>query len=216
MSHPLNLYFWPTPNGLKISIMLEECGLGYQLKPVNISQGEQFKPDFLKISPNNKIPALVDMEGPDKKSIAVFESAAILLYLARKTGRFYSSAERQQLEIEQWLFWQMGSFGPMLGQAHHFRHFAPEKVAYAITRYTNEAQRLYTVLDKHLSDKEYVCGDYSIADMAIFPWVHSHEKQGVSLENHAHVKTWFETCNARPGVEAGMNVGKDLRAVPAR
>ncbi len=216
MSYPINLYFWPTPNGLKISIMLEECALGYQLKPVNISQGEQFKPDFLKISPNNKMPALVDMEGPDKKSIAIFESAAILMYLARKTGKFYAEDERHKSEIEQWLFWQMASLGPMLGQAHHFRHFAPEKVPYAITRYTNEAQRLYGVLDKHLLEREFICTDYSIADISVFPWINSHEKQGVSLENYPHIKTWFEKCGSRPAVQKGMDVGKDLRAVAAR
>ncbi len=167
---PIVLYYWPTPNGWKITILLEELGLPYDVVPVNISKGEQFTPEFLAISPNNKMPAIVDPDGPGGAPISVFESAAIMMYLGRKTGRFYPADERARVEVDQWLMWQMGGFGPMLGQNHHFRHYAPEKIEYALARYTNETHRLYGVLDKRLADRAFVAGEYSIADMAIVGW----------------------------------------------
>jgi GST-like protein len=214
MTKPIDLYYWPTPNGFKITIMLEECGLPYKLVPVNISEGDQFKPEFLKISPNNKMPALVDHDGPDKKPISVFESGAILLYLARKTGKFFPADERSRTLVEQWLFWQMASLGPMLGQTHHFLHYAPEQLPYAINRYTNETKRLYGVLDKQLTGRDFIAGDYSIADMACFPWINSWEKQAVELGDFPNVKKWFERLSARPAVKKGMAAGAELRKDP--
>lgn len=214
MSKPIDLYYWPTPNGYKITIMLEECGLPYNLVPVNISAGDQFKPDFLKISPNNKMPALVDHDGPDGKPLSVFESGAILLYLARKTGKFLSRQERQCVETEQWLFWQMASLGPMLGQTHHFLHYAPEQVPYAINRYTTETKRLYGVLDKQLQDRDYIISDYSIADMACYPWISSWEKQGVKLSDFPNIEKWVARLAARSAVQKGMKAGADLRKEP--
>ena len=211
MTKPVDLYFWPTPNGFKVSIMLEECGLAYNLVPVNISTGDQFKPAFLKISPNNKMPALVDHDGPDKKPISIFESGAILLYLARKTGKFLPQDERGRVQAEQWLFWQMASLGPMLGQTHHFLHYAPEQVPYAINRYTNETKRLYGVLGRQLQGRDFIAGDYSIADMACYPWINSWEKQGVQLADFPNVKTWFERTGARAAVQKGMAAGAELR-----
>lgn len=208
---PIDLYYWPTPNGWKITIMLEECGLPYTVHPVNIGKGDQFKPEFLAISPNNRMPAIVDPEGPDGKPISVFESGAILQYLGRKTGKFYPTDERKRVEVDQWLFWQMGGFGPMLGQTHHFRIYAPEKVQYAIDRYTNEANRLYGVLNKRLSDREYVAGEYSIADMAIVGWAKLWERQGQTIEDFPHVKRWLETMLARPAVERGLKVSSEIR-----
>ncbi|RDI60164.1 glutathione S-transferase N-terminal domain-containing protein [Microvirga subterranea] len=208
---PIDLYYWPTPNGWKITIMLEECGLPYTIHPVNIGKGDQFKPEFLAISPNNRMPAIVDPEGPDGKPISVFESGAILQYLGRKTGQFYPADERKRVEVDQWLFWQMGGFGPMLGQTHHFRIYAPEKVQYAIDRYTNEANRLYGVLNKRLSDREYVAGDYSIADMAIVGWAKLWERQGQNIDDFPHVKRWLETMLARPAVERGLKVSSEIR-----
>src|SRR6478609_1369027 len=166
---PIELYYWPTPNGFKISIMLEECGLPYVMKPVNISRGEQFNPDFLKIAPNNRMPAIIDPQGPGGRPISIFESGAILQYLGRKTGKFYPADERARVAVDEWLFWQVGNLGPMAGQAHHFRIYAPEKIPYAIDRYTNECNRLYGVMDRRLADRDFLGGDYSIADMAAYP-----------------------------------------------
>ena len=208
---PIDLYYWPTPNGWKITIMLEEVGLPYAVIPVNIGKGDQFKPDFLAVSPNNKMPAIVDHDGPDGQPISVFESGAILQYLGRKTGRFYPSDERARVEVEQWLFWQMGGFGPMLGQAHHFRIYAPEKVPYAIDRYTNETNRLYGVLDKRLADREFVAGEYSIADMAILGWAKLWERQGQNIGDFPHVKRWLDTLLARPAVQRGLAVSSEDR-----
>jgi GST-like protein len=208
---PIDLYYWPTPNGWKISIMLEECGLPYTVHPVNIGKGDQFKPEFLAISPNNKMPAIVDPNGPDGKPISIFESGAILQYLGRKTGRFYPPDERGRVEVDQWLFWQMGGFGPMLGQAHHFRIYAPEQVPYAIERYTNETHRLYGVLNKRLADRDFVAGEYSIADMAIAPWAKLWERQGQSIDEFPHVKRWLKTVLARPAVQRGIAVRAEDR-----
>ncbi len=204
--HPIELYYWPTPNGWKISIMLEECGLAYRVVSVNIGRGDQFKPDFLAISPNNKMPAIVDPDGPDGKPISVFESGAILQYLGRKTGRFYPTDERGRVEVDQWLFWQMGGLGPMAGQTHHFRIYAPEKIPYAVDRYTNETNRLYGVLNKRLAQREFICGAYSIADMASFPWARLWERQGQDIEPFPHMKRWLAANAARPAVQRGLAV----------
>ena len=208
---PIELYYWPTPNGWKITIMLEECGLPYTVLPVNIGKGDQFKPEFLSISPNNKMPAIVDHEGPGGKPISVFESGAILQYLGRKTGKFYPQDERARIEVDQWLFWQMGGFGPMLGQAHHFRIYSPEKIPYAIDRYTNETHRLYGVLNKRLADREFVADEYSIADMAIAPWAKLWERQGQNIDEFPHAKRWLETVLARPAVQRGIAVSSEDR-----
>jgi GST-like protein len=192
-------------------IMLEECALPYTVHGVDIGDGDQFKPEFLKISPNNKIPAIVDSEGPDGKPISVFESGAILLYLAGKTGKFLPQDVRGKYLALEWLMFQMGGFGPMLGQTHHFRIYAPEKIEYAINRYTNEAKRLYGVLDKRLSQAQYVAGEYSIADMAIFPWSRSYANQGVDLADYPNVKRWFDAINARPAVQKALQVLADRR-----
>ena len=202
----LDLYYWPTPNGWKVTIMLEETETPYNLIPINIMAGDQFKPEFLKISPNNKIPAIVDPNSPDRHPISIFESGAILLYLAEKTGRFLPENPSDRYTVIQWLMFQMGGVGPMLGQAHHFRQYAPEKIPYAIERYTKEASRLYRVLDQQLSQVEYVAGDYSIADIAIYPWIVSHEKQGQNLTDFPHLKRWFKTVSQRPGVSRGLAV----------
>jgi GSH-dependent disulfide-bond oxidoreductase len=208
----IHLYTWPTPNGHKISIMLEECQLPYAVHAVDIGSGDQFKPEFLNISPNNKIPALTDSEGPDGKPIELFESGAILLYLAGKTGKFLPASTREKYQVMQWLMWQMGGFGPMLGQTHHFRIYAPEKIEYAINRYTNEAKRLYGVLNKQLSKTAYVAGkQYSIADIAIFPWCRSIANQGSSLDEFPHVKRWFEQIDARPAVIKALTLLADRR-----
>jgi GSH-dependent disulfide-bond oxidoreductase len=203
---PIEVYYWTTPNGWKATIMLEECGLPYRVRPVNIGKGDQFKAEFLAISPNNKIPAIVDPDGPGGRPISIFESGAILQYLGRKTGCFYPSDERQRVEVDQWLFWQMGGFGPMLGQNHHFRIFAPEKIPYAIDRYTSEAKRLYGVMDARLSDRDYLAGDYSIADIACIGWAKLWERQGQTIEEFPHVKRWLETVLARPAVQRGLTV----------
>ena len=200
----IDLYTSATPNGQKIHIMLEETGLAYREHWVDLEKGEQFDPKFLAISPNNKIPALADDDGPGGEPIAVFESGAILLYLAEKTGRFLPREPRARLEVMQWLMWQMASFGPMLGQAHHFRAYAPEKIDYAYDRYTNEARRLYQVLDRRLGEADYVAGEYSIADMAIFPWCRLHGRQGQRLDDHPNVLRWFEAIAARPAVAGDM------------
>src|SRR3954471_21948749 len=183
----IQVHSWPTPNGHKVHIMLEECGLPYRAIPVNIGAGEQFRPAFLEISPNNKIPAIVDPDGPDGKPISVFESGAILVYLAAKTGRFLPASDRAKFEVLQWLMFQMGGVGPMLGQAHHFRMYAPEKIAYAIDRYTNEARRLYGVIDKRLSNNAYLSGEaYTIADIATFAWLRSWKNQGIDWVDYPH------------------------------
>lgn len=213
---PIELYYWPTPNGWKISIMLEECGLPYTMIPVNIGKGEQFKPEFLAISPNNRMPAIVDPEGPDGESISVFESGAILQYLGRKTGTFYPTDERGRVEVDEWLFWQMGGFGPMLGQTHHFRLYAPEPVPYAIERYTNESNRLYGVLNKRLAGRDYICGAYSIADMACIGWSRGWERQGQDIKQFPHVERWLATMAARPAVQRGLAVAAELRSPPAQ
>jgi GSH-dependent disulfide-bond oxidoreductase len=212
----IDVYSWPTPNGHKIHIMLEECGfkLGrdWQAHPINISKGDQFAPAFLKISPNNKIPALVDPNGPDGKPIHLMESGAILLYLASKTGKFLPKSDRAKFEVLEWLMFQMGGVGPMLGQAHHFRVFAPEQVPYAINRYTAEAKRLYSVMDKRLQTSPFMGGKtYSIADIAIFPWVNSWQKQGIDWADYPTLKAWFDKIAARPAVQRGCKVLADLR-----
>jgi GSH-dependent disulfide-bond oxidoreductase len=195
----LDLYYWATPNGHKITIFLEEIGLPYNLIPVNIATGEQFKPEFLQISPNNRMPAIIDNEPTDGgEPISVFESGAILLYLAEKTGKLIPENIRERVEVLQWLFWQMGGLGPMAGQNHHFSQYAPEKIAYAVNRYVNETGRLYAVLDKRLVDREFVAGDYSIADIAAYPWIVPHELQSQNLDNFPNLKRWFETIKARP------------------
>ena len=208
----IDVYSWATPNGHKIHIMLEECGLPYRVIPVNIGAGEQFAPSFLAISPNNKIPAIVDADGPGGQPISLFESGAILLYLAAKFGRFLPDDLRARYEVLQWLMFQMGGLGPMLGQAHHFRIYAPEKVAYAIERYSNEAKRLYGVLDRRLAKSRYIgCGEYSIADIAIYPWLRSWKNQGIDWVDYPHLKGWFDEIAARPAVLRGVEVLADLR-----
>jgi len=208
---PIELYYWPTPNGFKISIMLEECKLPYTLKPVNISKGEQFNPDFLKISPNNRMPAIVDPAGPGGRPISIFESGAILQYLGRKTGKFYPADERQRVEVEQWLFWQMGGLGPMAGQLNHFKGYAVETLTYAIKRYADEVHRLYGVMNVRLKDREFLAGKYSIADMACIGWANLWERQGIDLNEFPHVKRWLETLKARPAVQRGLALGLELR-----
>ena len=200
----IDLYYWGTPNGHKISIALEEMGLEYQVFPINILENDQFQPDFLRISPNNKIPAIVDQDGPKGEAISVFESGAILQYLGRKTGLYYPVDEQQRVEVEQWLMWQMGGFGPMLGQNHHFGRFAPEKIPYAIDRYVNETKRLYGVLDKQLFGQNYVAGEYSIADMAIFPWILRYEWQQIDINDYPNVKAYMERIQARPAVQRAL------------
>jgi GST-like protein len=208
----ITLYTWATPNGKKISILLEELGLAYKAVPIDIGKGDQFDPDFLKISPNNKIPALVDSDGPDGKPISLFESGAIMLYLAGKTGRFLGKTDRERYEVLQWLMFQMGGLGPMLGQAHHFRLYAPEPIQYAIDRYTKEAHRLYGVLDKALAKTGYLAaGQYTIADMACWPWTASHKNQGVDLDQYPNVLKWFNKINERKAVQKGLALFADLR-----
>ena len=208
----IEFYAWNTPNGRKISVALEEMGLPYRVHPINISRDEQFAPDFLKISPNNKIPAIVDPDGPDGAPISLFESGAILLYLAGKTGRFLPSDVRGKYEVLQWLMFQMGGVGPMLGQAHHFRIYAPEKIPYAIERYSNEAKRLYGVMDRRLARSRYLGGaEYSIADIAVFPWLRSWKNQGIDWNDFPHLKGWFDEISARPAVQRGVEVLASLR-----
>ncbi len=210
---PIALYYWPTPNGWKISIMLEELGAPYEVHYVDIGKGEQFDAGFLAIAPNNRMPAIIDPQGPGGKPVSVFESGAILLYLGRKFGRFYPlDDERARIETEEWLMWQMGNVGPMLGQNHHFRHYAPEKLPYAITRYENEAHRLYGVLDKRLAGRDFVAGEYSIADMAIIGWMRSPDRQGIDIDEFLNVKAWRERLLARPAVERGIKLGFEKRS----
>ncbi|MBP7565324.1 MAG: glutathione S-transferase N-terminal domain-containing protein [Burkholderiaceae bacterium] len=208
----IDIYSWPTPNGHKVHIMLEECGLPYRAHPVDIGRGEQFAPDFLAISPNNKIPALVDPEGPGGQPISLFESGAILTYLAGKTGRFLPADDAGRYEALQWLMFQMGGVGPMLGQVHHFRLYAPEKIPYAIERYTNEARRLYGVIDRRLASSPFITGaEYGIADIAVFPWLRNWANQGIVLTEYPHLAAWFEQVAERPAVQRGVKVLADLR-----
>lgn len=209
---PIELYYWPTPNGYKISIMLEECRLPYVVRPVNIAAGEQFRPEFLAISPNNRMPAIVDPQGPGGRPISVFESGAILLYLGRKTGKLYPRDERGRVEVEQWLMWQMAGLGPMAGQAHHFRGYALEKIPYAIARYTDECNRLYGVMNARLADRDFLAGRYSIADIACIGWVRSYAKQGQDLAEFPHLERWFETMMARPAVQRGLAIRVEAAA----
>ena len=202
----IDLYYWGTPNGHKISIALEEMRLEYQIIPINILENDQFQSDFLAISPNNKIPAIVDQDGPHGRAISIFESGAILQYLGRKTGLFYPADEVKRIQVEQWLMWQMGGLGPMLGQNHHFSRFAPERIAYATERYVNESKRLYGVLNKQLVGQEYVAGEYSIADMAIFPWLLRHDWQQITLEDYPEVSKYIDRLNARPAVQKALAI----------
>lgn len=211
----IDLHYWPTPNGHKITMFLEEAGLDYNIVQVAIGRGDQFKPEFLKIAPNNRMPAIVDHEpagGGDP--VSVFESGAILLYLAEKTGKFIPADTRGRVEVLQWLFWQMGGLGPMAGQNHHFVTYAPEKIQYAMDRYVNETSRLYAVLDRRLADREYVAGDYSIADMASYPWTVSHKRQLQDLDDFPHLKRWFETIRARPATVRAYEKGAAISAKP--
>ncbi len=208
----IEVYSWPTPNGHKVHIMLEECGLPYRAIAVDIGAGAQFEPGFLAISPNNKIPAIVDPDGPDGEPISLFESGAILLYLAGKTGRFLPEDTRGKYEVLQWLMFQMGGVGPMLGQTHHFRVYAPEKIPYAIDRYTNEARRLYGVMNRRLARSKYLGGaEYTIADIAVFPWLRSWKNQGIDWNEFPHLKGWFDEVSARPAVRRGVEVLADTR-----
>lgn len=217
MSNPIDLYYWPTPNGWKITIALEEMGLPYTLHLIDIGAGDQFKPDFLKIAPNNRMPAIVDPDGPDGKPISIFDSGAILQYLARKTGKFYGTSERQRIEIDQWLLWQMGGVGPMAGQAHHFLVYAPKMepphvLPYAQGRYRAEVARLYGVLDRQLEGRDYVCGEFSIADMAIWPWACLWERQEQKLEEFPNMAKWLVRCEARPALAKGRAVAAEMRS----
>ena len=208
----IDVYSWATPNGHKVHIMLEECRLPYRAHAVNIGTGDQFKPDFLRISPNNKIPAIIDPDGPDGKPISLFESGAILLYLASKTGKFLPRSDRAKFEMMQWLMFQMGGVGPMLGQAHHFRIYAPEKIEYAVNRYTAEARRLYGVMDRQLEKRRFIAGNqYTIADIAIFPWLRSWQNQGIDWADCPNLKDWFDRISQRPAVQRGVQVLTSLR-----
>ncbi len=216
MNAPIDLYYWPTPNGWKISIALEEMGLPYTMHPVDIGKGAQFDPEFLKIAPNNRMPAIIDPEGPDGAPISIFESGAILQYLARKTGQFYGSTERERIAVDEWLMWQMGGVGPMAGQAHHFLKYAPgleepQVLPYAQNRYRNEVGRLYGVLDRQLADKEYVAGPYSIADMAIWPWAQNWAGQEQTIDDKPNFARWLDRMAARPAVQKGKALGEEYR-----
>lgn len=226
MPRPIQLWYWPTPNGWKVTIALEEMGLPYEVRPVNIGIGEQFEPEFQAISPNGRMPAIVDPDGPanpdnpdnpDSTSLAIFESGAILQYLGNKTGMFYPTDVRKRAEVDQWLFWQVGGLGPMAGQTHHFRQYAPalikdqRQIAYGVRRYTDETHRLYGVMNRRLADRDYLAGEYSIADMAAWPWIlPSH--QGQDMAHFPHLAAWLERVGARPAVKAGRAVGDALRA----
>ena len=211
----IDLYYWTTPNGHKITIFLEETALPYTIVPVNISKGEQFKPEFLAISPNNRMPAIVDHRPKDNgKPISVFESGAILLYLAEKTGKHLPSSLRERTQVMEWLFWQMGGLGPMAGQNHHFAHYAPEKIPYAIDRYVKETNRLYGVLDRQLAGHEFIAGRYSIADMATYPWIVPHARQGQKLEDFPNLKRWFEAMRVRPAVVRAYARASEINTEP--
>ncbi|MBA2693811.1 MAG: glutathione S-transferase family protein [Rubrobacter sp.] len=211
MAQPIDVYFWPTPNGNKITIFLEEAGLPYNIIPINIGAGDQFKEEFLEFSPNNKMPAIIDPEGPDGQPISIFESGAILVYLGEKTSKFLPVDARSRYRTIEWLMFQMGGVGPMLGQNHHFRQYAPEKIEYAIDRYTNEATRLYNVIDKRLENNEFIAGgEYTIADMAIWPWLTNHENQGQDLGSFPNLARWYWEMDARPAVKTAMEKGKKV------
>ena len=216
MTAPIELWYWPTPNGWKVSIALEEMGLPYEMKPVNIGAGEQFTPEFQAISPNGRMPAIIDPDGPGGQPISIFESGAILQYLGNKSGKFYPADVRQRVEIDQWLFWQVGGLGPMAGQTHHFRQYAPaiiqdqRQIAYGVRRYTDETHRLYGVMDRRLKDRDYLAGDYSIADMAAWPWILP-ELQGQDLAHFPNLKAWVERVGNRPAVKAGRALGDEMR-----
>lgn len=211
----IDLYYWTTPNGHKVTMFLEEAGLPYRIHPVNISKGEQFTPEFLAIAPNNRIPAIVDDEPKDGGApVSLFESGAILLYLAEKTGKFIPADLRGRADALQWLFWQMGGLGPMAGQNHHFSQYAPEKIPYAIERYVKETNRLYGVLNKRLADRAFIVGDYSIADMAAYPWIVPHERQGQNLADFPHLKRWFEVIKARPATERAYAKAAGINSQP--
>jgi GST-like protein len=211
----IDLYYWTTPNGHKITIFLEEAGLPYRIVPVNISRGDQFKPEFLAISPNNRIPAIVDNSPKDSRTpVSVFESGAILVYLAEKTGKYLPNGFRERVEVMEWLFWQMGGLGPMAGQNHHFAHYAPEKIPYAIDRYVKETNRLYGVLSKRLANREFIAGRYSIADMAVYPWIVPHERQGLDLKEFPDLKRWFEAIGDRTAVKRAYALAKEINTQP--
>jgi GST-like protein len=211
----IDVHYWPTPNGHKVTIFLEETGLPYRLVPVDIATGAQFKPDFLRISPNNRMPAIVDTEPADGgEPISVFESGAILVYLAERTGRFLPAEPRSRADVMQWLFWQMAGLGPMAGQNHHFSLYAPERIPYAVERYVKETNRLYGVADHRLADREFLAGEYSIADMAVYPWIVPHERQGQNLALFPNLKRWFEAIRARPAVERAYEIGKTVNTRP--
>jgi glutathione S-transferase len=220
MPQPIQLHYWPTPNGHKVTIALEEMGLPYEITPVNIGRGDQFKPDFLAISPNNRMPAIVDPDGPGGEPISIFESGAILQYLGRKTGRFYPQDERARVAVDEWVFWQMAGLGPMSGQANHFRNYAPSvtadqrHIAYGANRYSNEVHRLYGVLDKRLAGRDYVAGDYSIADMISWPWITGWKAFGVVLDEFPHLKAWYERIAARDAVQRALKRGEEIRRGP--
>ena len=217
MTDPIQLWYWPTPNGWKVSIALEEMGLLYEVKAVNIGTGEQFTPEFQAISPNGRMPAIVDPDGPDGQPLSIFESGAILQYLANKSGQFYPTDIRARTEVDQWLFWQVGGLGPMAGQTHHFRQYAPaiikdqRQIAYGVRRYTDETHRLYGVMDRRLADRDYLAGDYSIADMAAWPWILP-EHQGQNIDEFPNLKAWLARVGARPAVIKGRAVGDALRS----
>lgn len=210
----IDLYTWPTPNGHKVHILLEETGLEYTVIPISILTGDQFEPEFLKISPNNRMPAMVDQDGPSAKPYAIFESGAMLLYLAEKTGQFMPKEMAKRYTVVQWLMFQMGGIGPMLGQAHHFRLYAPEKIDYACNQYSNEASRLYHVVDKCLAKVVYLASDYSIADMATYPWLRYRENQGQKLEDYTHIKRWYDLISEQPAFQRGLAVLQEERRTP--
>ncbi len=212
----IDLFYWTTPNGHKITLFLEETGIPYAIHPVNIGKGDQFTPEFLAIAPNNRIPAIIDRDPADGGApVSVFESGAILLYLAEKTGKFLSPELHQRVATLEWLFWQMGGLGPMAGQNHHFNLYAPEKIPYAINRYVNETNRLYGVLNKRLADRPFVAGDYSIADMAIYPWIVPHKNQGQNLDDFPHLKVWFEAIAARPATQRAYEIASTINTIPS-
>ncbi|MGH6926516.1 MAG: glutathione S-transferase N-terminal domain-containing protein, partial [Propylenella sp.] len=208
---PIELHYWPTPNGWKITILFEELGVPYEIKYVNIGKGEQFRPGFLAMSPNNRMPAILDPEGPGGKPISVFESAAIMLYIGRKFGRFYPVDERKRVAVEEWLTWQIANVGPVFGHDNHFRHYAPEKVPYAIKRFGDESHRLYGVLNKQLEGREFVADEYSIADMALIGWVKGYERREIDIAEFPNVKRWIDMMLARPAVAKGIALGSEMR-----
>ena len=213
----ITLYYWPTPNGHKITIFLEEAGVPYRISPINIGEGDQFRPEFLAISPNNRMPAIVDHDPKDGgKPISVFESGAILLYLSEKTGKYLAVGLRDRVEVMEWLFWQMGGLGPMAGQNHHFSQYAPKKIPYAVERYVKETNRLYGVLNKRLSDRKFIAKSYSIADMAVYPWIVPYERRGQKLEDFPHLKRWFEAMREREAVKRAYARAKEINTTPPR